>query len=385
MKNRIITVLSLLVLSAAVQAELKVDVSGDVQYRLRYNYLLERDSLDRDSSRTPDFQNRYAWNFRLKITPNEFVVFGFRLSNPNGYGLDGVGDDDIDGMTQDVDSAASDDSKGIARVLSLPEAYFKWSPGAIDLSAGIIPVHGNTVLDLASYNQDGYQNVGSSTWMTAKNESQTGLMFGVNYLNSDDYLIRSELMFAMVRDEDGSNAFDAFVRDKFRFLLNVPIELKKNSLSIIPTGHFILNNYRSENHEEASHTVEGGLELKMQPIEKLSILLGAAGGLYNNEALKSDTGSEYLASAPLGMLLRTKIRFIPSFGRVMAEFRYGRSRDREAEDVVNYDLFHWDIKYAMPVKKVTIMPRFRAWYTFNSNEKHSVVELRPALILKAAF
>ncbi len=107
------------------------------------------------------------------------------------------------------------------------------------------------------------------------------------------------------------------------------------------------------------------------------------GGLYNNDALKDD--SNYVASAPLGMLLRTKIRFVPSYGRIMAEFRYGRSRDREMEEIVNYDLFHWDLKYAMPVKKITIMPRFRAWYSFNSNEEHSVLELRPALILKAAF
>lgn len=386
MKNRILLVFLLPVLCVVAQAEVKFDLSGDLQYRFRYNYLLERDVNDKDSSRTPDFQNRYAWNLRLKIIPNEFVKLGFRLSNPNGYGLDRVGENDFDdGMVIDLDDSTSIDSKGLANVLALPEAYFKWTPGAVDLTLGIIPVHGNTVLDLAAYNQKGYNLAGYSSWQTKKNDSQTGAMFGVNYLDNDDYLIRSELLFSMVKDANGSNAFDAFVEDKIRLLLNVPIELKKNSLSIIPTGHFIFNNYRSSDHEEASHTVEGGLEFKMQPVEKLSFLLGAAGGLYNNEALKNDTVNEYIASAPMGMLLKAKIRVIPSFGRLMAEFRYGRSRDRDAINIVNHDLFHWDIKYAIPVKKITIMPRFRAWYIFNSEEEHSVLEIRPALIFKAAF
>lgn len=377
-------VILLPVLCAVVQAEVKFDLSGDVQYRFRYDYLLERDVNNNDSSRTPDFQNRYAWNLRLKVTPNEYVMFGFRLSNPNGYGLDSPEDYQFgDGMTLDLDTSLSIDTKGLANVLDIPEVFFKWSPGAIDISAGMIPIYGNTTLDLAAYNQKGYKDVASSTWQTAKNESQTGVMVGVNYLDNDDYLIRSELLFSMVKDASGSNAFDAFIEDKFRLLLNVPIELKKSVISIIPTGHFILNNFRSTDHEDASHTVEGGLELKMKPTDNLSILLGAAGGLYNNEALEDD--SSYVASAPLGMLLRTKIRFVPSYGRVMAEFRYGRSRDREMKDVVNYDLFHWDLKYAMPVKKITIMPRFRMWYSFNSNEEHNALEIRPALILKAAF
>lgn len=383
MRNRIYTVLSLLVLCASVQAESKLDLSGDLQYRFRYNYLLERDVNDQDSSRTPDFQNRYAWNLRLKITANEFVTFGFRLSNPGGYNLDAADNDTVAAKFDESDTTGTVIDRLVSHPLALPEAYFKWTPGAIDLSAGIIPVHDNTVLDLAAFNQEEYKYVGSSTWSTVKNASQTGLLLGVNYLDNDDYKVRSELLFSMVRDAKGSNAFDAFVHDKFRFLLNIPVELKKNSLSIIPSGHFIINNLRSNDNEESSHTVEGGLELKMQPVEKFSILLGAAGGLYNNDALKDDSG--YIASAPLGMLLKTKIRFIPSFGRVLAEFRYGRSRDREALDIVNYNLFHWDLKYAMPVKKITIMPRFRAWYSFNSLEEHSVLELRPAIILKAAF
>ncbi len=271
-------VILLPVLCAVVQAEVKFDLSGDVQYRFRYNYLLERDINNNDSSRTPDFQNRYAWNLRLKVTPNEYVMFGFRLSNPNGYGLDKVGDSQFgDGMTIDLDTSYTIDTKGLTNVLDIPEAFFKWTPGAIDISAGMIPVYGNTALDLAAYNQKGYKDVASSTWQTVKNESQTGVLLGVDYLDNDDYLIRSELLFAMVKDASGSNAFDAFVKDKFRLLLNVPIELKKSSISIIPTGHFILNNYRSADNEEANHTVEGGLELKMKPMEQLSILIGADG------------------------------------------------------------------------------------------------------------
>lgn len=388
MKTKIVGIIFLVALWSSVFAELKFDISGDVQYRIRYNYLLERDVQNQDSSRTPDFQNRYAWNLRFKVTPNEFVMFGFRLSNPSGYNLDAVGDPQFTGKYDDLDTSKSETDFVLPKILALPEAYFKWVPGAVDLSAGIIPVYGNTILDLACYSQNGYRNAGASDWLSLKNGSQMGLMLGVNYLESDDYLIRSELLFTMVDDAKGTNAYDAFVNDKFRLLLNVPIELKKTSISIIPTGHFIFNNIRSQDHEEASHTVEGGLELKMQPIEKLSILLGAAGGLSNNDAQKDDTyeeGKSYVASSPLGMLLKTKIRFVPSFGRVMAEFRYGRSRDRDALEIVNYDLFHWDLKYAMPVKKLTIMPRFRVWYSFNSNEEHSVVEIRPALILKAAF
>lgn len=373
----------LLVLSVSVFAELKFDVSGDMQYRFRYDYVLERNIEDEDSSRTPDFQNRYAWNLRLKITPNEYLKFGFRLSNPSGYGTDVVGEEASYEVESEDDSVTIIEKEGISRVLSIPEAYFKWTPGVIDLSAGIIPVYSNTVLDMAAASEYGYEDACESTWKTEKNESQIGVKLGVNYLENDDLLLRSELVASMINDAKGSNAYDALVHDKLRLILNVPVELKKAALSIIPTGHFIINNLRSEDHKEASHTVEGGFEVKMQPIEKLSILLGAAGGLSNNDALKDD--EDYVSSAPLGMLLKTKIRVIPSFGRLMAEFRYGRSRDRNVTDIVNSNLFHWDLKYAIPVKKLTIMPRFRAWYYFKSSEENSVVHIRPAIILKAAF
>lgn len=369
---------------ADVCAKADIDFNGDVQYRLRYHYAVIKKMDGKDSSATPDFSNRYAWNLKLKVTANENLLFGVRLSNPSGYAATDNIADNITWVT-----------KGNYNLLSIPELYFKWTAGILSLSAGIIPVSPNTVFNLIAYESNGYGGVGITSWAVLMNNSQKGLDVGLDIYNTEAFSIGMDLVAAMADDAKGTDKADAFLLDQLRFVLSIPTSMAAKKVSLLPVMHVRTNLYRSEDLDKANHSIAGGCDLNVKLIEAFGVKLGLAGGMYNNSCQENDDSADIdqdvlvdapvTLTSPLGILFNSGITVLPGFGKAMVNFSFGRSRDREDSPVINNDLLFWDIKYAMPIKKLTIMPRVRIWYFPETEKKPTEARLRPELIFMASF
>lgn len=378
---------------ADVFAKADITFNGDLQYRIRYHYVMLKDTAGDASSATPDLTNRYAWNLKCKINVNENLLFGIRLSNPSGYATDNIADN-ISWVT-----------KGYYNVLSIPELYFKWNVGIFSLTGGIIPVKPNTVLDLVAYEMreldedevtPGYYEVGENTWTIRTNNSQKGLDFGFKMFSNENVSFGMNLIGAMADDAKGTDTADVLKHDQVRLILSFPTSISENLVSLLPAMHVRFNTFRTldKKLDKANHSIAGGCDVNLNFIENLNIKLGAAGGVYSNtcqEDDSTDTDSNNIVdtpveqTAPFGVLFTSGITYSPTYGKLIVNFRYGRSRDRETSPALNNDVLFWEVKYAMPIKSLTFMPRMRIWYLKEEDSEATETRLRPELILKASF
>lgn len=382
--NLITAGLIIIIVGGEIFAKADIDFNGDLQYRIRYHYVKLKSSEGEDSSAAPDFLNTYGWNLKWKINVNENLLFGLRLSNPSGYATDKI-PDNMEWVT-----------KGNYNLLSIPELYFKWSVGVFSLSGGIIQVKPNAVLNLIAYEQKNYLGAGISPWSVLMNNSQKGLSIDLKLAENETFSFGTNLIAAIAKDAAGTDTANAMIHDQIRLILSFPTTMFENKVSLLPVMHVRFNAFRTIDTalDEASHTIAGGCDVKADFTENFSFLLGAAGGLFNNKCqeddsmdLDDDGVNDQLIpqSAPLGMLLHAGIRNKDGFGKIMIDFKFGRARDREASQVINNNLLHWDIKYAMPIKSLVIMPRMRIWYFTKDETDATESWLRPELILKASF
>ncbi len=381
-KTSLMTTISVIfILCMDVFPKADITYSGDLQYRIRYHWMMLKSETGQDSSATPDLTNRYAWNLKLKISVNENLLFGIRLSNPSGYGTDNI----VDNITWA--------SKGNYNLLSIPELYFKWKVGMFSFSAGFIPVLSNTTLSLAAMEANGYDKIGGNTWKVFMNNSQKGMDFNLALLNKESYSLGMDLVAAIGKDAKGTDTADVFKLDQLRFILTFPTSLMEKKLTLLPAMHLRTNVYRSSDLEKSNISLSGGLDAEINLIDALSIKLGAAGGMFNNSSLENDTieldTMGTIGPTPqtdsLGMLFTAGFVVSPGFGKAVLNFRYGRSRDREAALDLNSNVFFWEVKYGIPVKSLTIMPRLRIWYLVLDDIEATETRLRPELILKASF
>ncbi len=382
---------------ADIFAKVDIKFNGDVQYRLRFHYAIAKNVEGNDSSAAPDYSNRYAWNLKWKINVNENLRFGIRLSNPSGYASDNVAEN-LKWVTKrdyDVD---------VFNMLALPELYFNWSVGIFSLSAGIIPVYGNTALNLAAYETSerspvsstklGYKDAGKSPWKVLTNNSQKGLNLGFKFLDNKETSVGMNVITSIASDAPITDKYDAFQMDQFRFIASFPVSMMEKKLFMLPVIHARLNTFRASDYEHADHSVVGGCDIVYKPVEALGIMVGGAGGTYNNECQigdSVDTDSDNNVDtpisqiSPLGVLLNSCVTLSPGFGKASVFFAFSQARDREATAPLNNNLLHWDIKYSIPIKSLTVLPRMRIWHYTKEDAERTKTELRPELILKAKF
>ncbi len=359
------------------ESKSKIVLSGDVQYRFRYAYESAKDSLGNDMPAVGDYTNRYGWNFRVKAHVSGNVLLGMRLSNPKGYASDNI--------KGNVDKV----SKEPQRLLSIPEMYFKWHVGPLSLAGGIIPVPGNTVLGLAAFEDKAYKNA-VTAWKNYTNLSQTGLDLGLAFISNETVSFSLEFLFVTARDNVDSTEItpsDALKNDQFRFLLSLPTSFLEEKLSFTPRLHMRTNMSRSKDEEKATHSLIGGINVMIKPIRQFSITLGFAGGGYSNDCMKHDVGYDTLKTAPLGLLSSIKLKMKPGYGKGIVIFKISNSKDREADPDFIHTMLRWDVKYEFPIKGLTLMPRLRSQYSFNSSntDKTKVMELRPELFFMSEF
>ncbi len=366
-------------------AKAEIKFNGDAQFRLRFHYRVTTDAKGEDSSAAPDYSNRYAWNLKWKVKVNENLGFGIRLSNPAGYATNNIKDN----LTGTL--------KGNYTLVTLPELYFKWSLGLFSLSAGVIPVKGNTVLNLVAYETNerdtvpgsmlGYKNAGASPWKVVTNNSQKGLDFGFLFVDKKEFSFGMNVVTALAEDAKLTDKYDAFKMDQFRFIVSFPMAMMEKKLYALPVMHARLNAYRSKDYEEADHSVTGGCDVLYRPIDKLGIMVGLAGGLYGNKSQEGEVRNNKAVpqTEPFGVLLNSAVTLNPGFGKAKVFFAFSQVRDRKAAKPLNNNLLHWDITYGMPIKSLTIMPRMRIWHYTKEDADKKKTDLRPELILKAKF
>lgn len=357
----------------------KLTFGGDLQYRLRYDYIKKNDATGNETGTTGDYSNLYAWNFRAKAVINENLLFGMRLSNPSGGGPDKI----LDNLTK-MHYKATDDYN--FHILSIPEMYFKWQVSIVSLSFGIIPVAGNTVLNLVYTEPDNYMSgncceAGITTWKVYMNNSQTGLDLGFSFVNDDATSVGFSAVSAIASNGGPDSPAYALKKDQLRFIFSLPVSVLEKKLSFLPLMHMRTNVYRSADMNEANHSLTGGIDIGINPVKQLGMNLGfAAGGFKNDAVAPSDS-----LSAPLGILANAKISVAPGFGKAIVDLYFGMTKDREAEPAINNTLTFFDINYAMPVKSLTIKPRLRIWNFTNSEDDASELRLRPELFFIGKF
>lgn len=356
-----------------------ISFSGDLQYRLRYDYIKQKDSDGEDADKTADYTNLYGWNFMAKAVINENLLFGMRLSNPSGGGPDKI----LDNITQMYYKDTDDYN---FRILSIPEMYLRWKAGIVSLSFGIIPVLNNTTLTLVyseshNYLTKGLCECGLTSWKVWMNNSQTGLDLGLSFVNNDETSVGFSAVSAIATNGGPDSPAYALKNDQLRFIFSIPVSVLEKKLSFLPVMHLRTNVYTSADKEESNHSLTGGIDIGIKPVQQLGINLGYAVGGFRNDAV-APAGSE---SAPLGMLTSATITVQPGYGKASVLFNFGMTQDREADPVINNNLIHFDFKYAMPIKSLTIMPRVRIWNFTNSEDDASELRVRPEIFFMGKF
>lgn len=359
------------------KAKKKVDLSfgGDAQFRLRYHYKIEDDGTEKDPETTDDYTNQYAWNLKVKAKVGENVTFGFRISNPSGYATDKVGDQ--------LKKISSDNYQ----IISIPEAYVCMATKVVALRFGVIPVMSNVVLNLAYHETDDYLNksscceAGVSSWKVYMNNSQTGLGLNFNLLKNEQTSLGLNIVSSIALNSGAGGPGDALKNDQLRFIYSIPVSLLAKKLTFNPVLHMRTNVERSEDKEKANHSLTGGIDVAINPIKQLAVKVGFAAGGYSNDAVKSADP----VSSPIGILLNSNITVKPGFGKAIVGFNFATTKDREVKDAIVQKLIHLDFKYGIPVKGITIMPRFRIWAFPNSKTEAKETWLRPELIFSGKF
>lgn len=385
MNNLFTTLLSALIITGLFtgnsygQEKPKISFGGDLHYRLRYDYIKKNDSKGEEAGKTADYSNLYAWNFCAKTVINENLLFGMRLSNPSGAGPDKI----LDNITQMYYKNTGDYN---FRILSIPEMYLRWKSGIVSLSFGIIPVLNNTTLTLVyseshNYLTKGFCECGLTSWKVWMNNSQTGLDLGLSFVKNDATSVGFSAVSAIATNGGPDSPAYALKNDQLRFIFSIPVSVLEKKLFFLPVMHLRTNVYTSADKEEANHSLTGGIDIGIKPVQQLGINLGYAVGGFSNDAVAT-AGSE---SAPLGMLTNATITVQPGYGKASVLFNFGMTKDREADPVINNNLIHFDFKYAMPVKSLTIMPRVRIWNFTNSEDDAFELRVRPELFFMGKF
>lgn len=361
----------------------QVTFSGDAQFRLRYHATVKKDSDGEKIDPTlGDYTNQYAWNFITRAKVNENMMLGFRLSNPTGYASDKISDNITDVFNDGF------------RFLAIPEAFFKWNAGGVfHIAGGIIPVLNNVTLTLVAFetavdkndNPTPYAKAGKSPWKVMTNNSQTGIDLGFTFVNDGN----TSLGFGMVSAIATDDPKGASINDQLRFIFTVPLSVLEKKLSFLPVMHMRTNVFESTDKEESNLSVAGGMDIGIKPVDQFGATVGFAVGGYNNTCQEDDAG--YVASAPFGLLTEVGLVVKPGFGKAILTFRYSNWKDREVEnadgDVISNSMIHFDVKYGIPILKLTLMPRFRVWHYINSDadDESATTDLRPELFFIGKF
>jgi hypothetical protein len=162
------------------------------------------------------------------------------------------------------------------------------------------------------------------------------------------------------------------------FITAMPIFHVRTSVAQDSAGKYSNNSYA------------WGFDFGIKPIDLFAAKLGFAYGTYKNDVQKNDPG--YQAINPFGLLAYTGFIVKPGYGEFDADFNYSLAQDKLNKYVLygtitnrHDQLFYMDVKYGMPVKNLTIMPRFRLWHRFNDVTGNTLTTIRPEFILSAGF
>jgi hypothetical protein len=360
-------------------ASAEVVITGDVQYRFEYNYY-QKDSASAKYYTSSDYKNKYAWDLFLKATPVDKLLLGVRLSNPAGYNMDNIAGNPL--LTPNP--------------LAIPEFYFKWTPDPLfALSAGIIPVYGSTVRDLTMFEGPaGYLDAsklcgpGVYPWAVGMNNSMKGVEVGSSFLTSKDFSIGADLIYALASDWVPPNAdtttatIDELGKNQYRFDFTVPMTFLDKMITATPELSARTNVYRSTDYKKANHSAAGGLDVTAKPIKGFLLKAGFAYGQYSNSAIVTGTTTQI---DPAGFLLNDGLAYTLPFMSILLDHSFGMCNDRHATTKVSQFLNFWDLKFPIPITKLTLIPRIRVWYYGNSSDDHDKLWIRPEFNLKAAF
>jgi len=354
--------------------------NGDIQYRLEHNYY--RKNANKASYYTSgDYTNKYAWNLFIKANPTDKLLLGVRFCNPMGYNMDVI----------------TDNNKTLlSNPLSVAEFYLKWSPAAFfSVSAGIIPVTETTVRDLTIFEPNGYLNpngfiaIGQSPWAVYMNNSLKGVDLAFAIASSKQFSIGADCIYAIASEytppkEDTTTALMAELgKNQYRVFLSVPMDFMDKMISARPEFSMRANVYRSADAAKADHSYSGGLDVGAKPVKELGLKAGFAYGGYSNAAVAD--APTHPDTMPTGMQINAGGSYALPFMSVLLDYSFGMRGDDKAVTKVAQFLSFWDLKFPIPITRVTLIPRVRAWLYTNDQNDRMKIWVRPEINLKAGF
>ena len=286
-------------LKSAADKRTIMSFSGDVQYRMRADVIMDRDQNGVSLPTQADHQHRYAWNFMTNAAISENVFIRMRLSNPSGY----ITDDIIDNLKTTKELLESP-----KQFLAVPEMYFHWNAGIVNLAAGVIPVLSNTVLSLAGYEEKGFMHA-TGSWKDKMNNSQTGINLGFDIIDRKSISFAFNTIYAIAKGIGETDAMDALKKEQLRLIFSSPICVMEKKISFAPVMHLRTNMYRSSVSDEANHSLVGGIDININLNKRISFGTGFAAGGNRNKCFTNDSG--YIAEAPLGFLTDMKLKVNP--------------------------------------------------------------------------
>lgn len=373
-------VLSAALLAAAVTvttaAELKW--SGAAQYRGRLDIDLNKDVNGKSEDAVLNRHNKYAWKLGLKASVSENLGFGFQLENGDGYIMTGTvsSNGKFGDGTKMVESSKTEGEynfKNTNNLIRVTQAYMAVKKGVFHTNMGIIPVAGNTTLDMAYH----LENVGlgvapeMTEWAVFMANSQTGAEIGFDI--SDNVGIN---LVAATQMDDGKlvagEEEDENAKDDMRFYLNAPIKLGNATLT--PA----LNVTSGIEDSWTSLSTAGGLDVKVKASDAVTISGGVAVGGYG------------VGDQPISILGMVKPTFkIGEKSNLTTGLSYGWGQNRVAGDnAYSVNNLYADVKYGIsPLKNFTVMPRVRVWHKFDTQEDNDATKtkIRPEILFIASF
>jgi len=276
------------------------------------------------------------------------------------------------------------------RILSVPEAYFRWTAKRFSFTGGIIPVLPTTLLNFILYEGVNYVEVGRSPWQVLMNNSQQGMLLELLALDKlPNAAINVQLLVATandaVADTNKSATENIFKRDQWRFVLQAPMEFLGKKILVNPGLSIRTSAGRSKGGDSSATSVAGGLTMGYKLLPDLMLRAGyAVGGFDKRELRLADS------VAPFSQIVEYGFTFNTPVGPVMVDGNFSNWKDRSKKDATTGDpvlnkQIHEDIKFGLNIKGFTIMPRLRIWHNLNDTDDHKKVHLRPELQFKAAF
>lgn len=348
--------------------EKKITPYGHAQYRLR---LISSKTGDGDFSTT--YYHKIAYYLGVKASVGSKFSAAMQLGNK-------------------AIATESVEWTPVSEEAMLPHfhlAYAKWSPGFLNLSAGIIPMKSNGALDLLERSMNkgvsdindfdaiSYAAASYINWNVGTENSIMGIQLGVPILK-DDIKLDVDVAATVVDHVSGRPS-----QNKTLWIFQAPF--KVSVLSFTPELALLQNRIVNTATNEKDHEIAAGAKIGIKATKDISFGLTLGLSKIDDESTKAE-GADTQEKKGKYIAVGTKIKAGP--GAIQAAYKLSSNATEADDSAVRYHYI--DLKYGIAAhKNFTIMPRLRFYMDRYADDAiadtSKKTAIRPELLLIGKF